>query len=163
MAVEELSELEASERELVFDAFDFNDAFVLGGMLYETGLRSGSAFAVRIVLDGTVVFQALTPGAGAANVNWLERKCATVERSGHCSLWSFVQREQRGVTHAWQEDEAAYALYGGAFPLVAGGALAGVAAVSGLPHRQDHETLVQVVRAFVRSVRWIEKPCKTTV
>lgn len=144
---EELKHIEEQEAALQFDSFDFDDAYRLGSALYEKPLDEGF-YAIRIILDGLPVFQALRPGAGEVNLDWLDRKIATVGQTGHSSLWSHVDAALHGKEAAWQEDEATYALYGGAFPIVIGGEMRGVVAISGLPHLQDHETVVEGLTAL---------------
>ncbi|HIY83998.1 heme-binding protein [Rubneribacter sp.] len=146
--VQTAEELLREEKGLAFATFDERDAYNVGTLLYERGMADGCVFAVRVEFDGVVVFQALMPGTGQANCDWLDRKCATVRRTHHSSLYARVQAEEGGAREPWQGDEQAYALYGGAFPLVVDGEFRGVAAVSGMPHVEDHRYLVRTLSRF---------------
>lgn len=148
------AELEEQERRLRFDSFGLEDAYRLGRGLYEAGRASGETFAVRVKLGDLIAFQALMPGTGAANVEWMDRKTATVERTGHSSLWAFVDRKEGGLATEPLEGDGRYALFGGGFPLVAERGPVGVAAISGLPHLDDHRRLVSVLeKAFATSLK----------
>lgn len=147
---ETLEELLDEERRLTFPRFDNEDAFRLGCMLYADGAEEEAPYAIRIVVDDLIAFQAFMPGTGAENSNWLDRKCATVMHTGSSSYHAFVAKELYGEKEEWQRD-GAYALYGGGFPLTVDGQLHGVIAISGMPHAKDHARVVQTIEKFLRS------------
>lgn len=144
-----LEELKCQERELQFSSFDLADAYKLGTMLREAGERAPKPVAVRIVLDGLAVYQSFLPGTGANNNHWMDRKQRTVEHCHTSSLRAAVERELSGPTEDWQKDEESYAFCGGGFPIVVNGVYHGAAIISGLPHMEDHRTLVQTLRLFL--------------
>lgn len=141
-------ELLKQERELTFARFGLDDAYKLGCLLYETGREQGERYAVRVKLGDLTAFQALMPGTSADNVVWMDRKCATVERTGHCSLWAFVDHEEAGDATQELADDKTCALYGGGFPLVSEGKRIGVVALSGMPHLEDHRRLTSTLARF---------------
>lgn len=148
-----MANLEATEARLQFESFDVGDAYALGCALYDDGAKEQEPYAVRVMLDGIIAFQAFMPGTGAANEDWLNRKCATVCKTGHCSLWSYLDVQENGAHAPWQEDTAAYALYGGGFPLVVSGELRGVVAISGMPHFEDHRRLVATMEEYLNRLQ----------
>ena len=140
-----------AEKEFVFDSMDANKALELGKLLvYEAEHFEERPIAVRIILDDTVVFQYLMPGTNADNIRWMDRKCATVMRTGHCSLLQAVVNELEGKTEPWMDDEFHYAYCGGAFPIKVNGVLRGIATISGLPHLQDHRRLTETIAHFLK-------------
>ena len=121
--LKELTELENTVR---FDSFDFNDAYALGSALRAAGEKAPKPIAVRIVLDGMILYQSFLPGTDATNNNWMDKKQRTVQLTGTTSLRAAVERELYGAKAPWQHDEEHYAFCGGG----AGGA--GYAGISGV-------------------------------
>ena len=81
--LKELTELENTVR---FDSFDFNDAYALGSALRAAGEKAPKPIAVRIVLDGMILYQSFLPGTDATNNNWMDKKQRTVQLTGTTSL-----------------------------------------------------------------------------
>ena len=90
--LQELTELENTVR---FDSFDFNDAYVLGSALRAAGEKAPKPIAVRIVLDGMILYQSFLPGTDATNNNWMDKKQRTVQLTGTTSLRAAVERAVR--------------------------------------------------------------------
>lgn len=147
--VEFLETLKRSEELLQFSKFDQEDAYRLGTVLRQIGMAGEEPAAVRVVLDGLAVYQSFPNGTTAENGVWMDRKYATVLKSGTASLRAFVERELFGVKEAWQEDEITHAFCGGGFPIVVQGVFRGVALVSGLPHLEDHALLMRGIGAYL--------------
>ena len=141
-----LETLKQQEAALQYDAFDYEDAYRLGTKLREEGMKGVQPVAVRVVLEGLIVYQSFPKDTTAENGAWMDRKYATVMHTHTSSLRAAVERELFGCTEAWQQDEEAHAFCGGAFPIVVNGAFTGVAIVSGLPHLEDHDLLVRVLK-----------------
>ncbi len=121
----ELDDLLREERELQVETFTNDDAWWLG---------------IRLV------------GTAADDDAWIERKVAVVRRFGHSSLYvcRALQAEGRTIQEKFLLDEAEYAPHGGAFPItVRGVGVVGVVTVSGLSQEEDHQLVVEVLRAFV--------------
>ena len=146
---ETLEALKRAEKEFVFDKFDMEDAHALGEQLRRDAAQEPKPIAIRIVLDDLIVYQCFLPGTDESNNDWLNRKCATLNRTHHCSLMAGVEKELFGDKEVWQSDEAHYAFKGGAFPIVVKGEYRGIAAISGLPHLQDHRRLTQTIAAML--------------
>ena len=144
-----LEALKRAEKEFVFDKFDLTDAHDLGERLWRDGQTEPKPTSIRIVLDDLIVYQAFLPGTGEDNNGWMNRKCATVSRTHHCSLMAGVERELFGAKETWQSDEEHYAFKGGAFPIVVKGEYRGLVTISGLPHLQDHRRLTQTIAEYL--------------
>ena len=120
--LQELTELENTVR---FDSFDFNDAYVLGSALRAAGEKAPKPIAVRIVLDGMILYQSFLPGTDATNNNWMDKKQRTVQLTGTTSLRAAV--------------------------LYVDGQFRGAAIISGLPHLKDHALLCETVKEYWES------------
>lgn len=147
-AGELLEELVAQEERLVFERFDEETAWVVGSTLREIARERALPVAISVRRNGQVLFHVALPGASADNDGWLARKCAVVDRYGRSSLR--VGEEFRVKGGSFEEgsrlDPSLFAAHGGAFPvLVRGTGCVGTVAVSGLPQREDHRLVVEVL------------------
>jgi len=151
-----LQQAEAEERELVLPSFSNEDALALGLGLVELARSRGLAVAVDVERAGHRLFHHAMTGTTPDNLDWIERKKRAVYRWHHSS-WSLGLRNRiKGRTLAEQLGVAApdYADHGGAFPIrVRGVGLVGTVAVSGRPQREDHELVVEALRAFLARPR----------
>lgn len=147
-ALEMLENLIRLEERLQFSSFNMDDAYTLGTMLREAGQKTPKPIAVRIVLDGLIVYQSFLPGTGTSNNQWMDKKQHTVERCHTSSLRAAIERELSDHLDDWQQNEDYYAFCGGGFPIIVNGVYRGAAIVSGLPHLEDHRNLVEVMEYF---------------
>ena len=81
--LKELTELENTVR---FDSFDFNDAYALGSALRAAGEKAPKPIAVRIVLDGMILYQSFLPGTDATNNNWMDIELVRLRAGGARAL-----------------------------------------------------------------------------
>ncbi|MBT2503844.1 heme-degrading domain-containing protein [Curtobacterium sp. ISL-83] len=137
------------ERELDFDAFDLEDAWALGSWLRSTALDRGLGIACAVAFGEQRVFHAATPGSGAVNDAWLDRKFRVVRHFGHSTLAVRTDYERGGSSFAEAAalDPLTYQAAGGGFPLRLRGALIGTVGVSGLEMHHDHALVVEALRA----------------
>ena len=147
-----LDVLVAQEARLVFDHFDEDTAWALGGALREAALAGALPVAISIRRNGQCLFHAARPGSSADNDDWLVRKSAVVDRYGRSSLR--VGEQFRVEGGSFDADArlhpSDYAAHGGAFPiLVRGTGCVGTVAVSGLPELDDHDLVVTTLEAFL--------------
>ena len=135
------------EERFQFFSFGREDALKLGMLLCEIAGRYQQGVAIAIEINGLRVFQHVTEGAGRHNVEWLGRKINTVNQFGRSSLHTWAKFEQDGITMEEERlDPARFAMCGGGFPLnVRGVGQVGVIAVSGLPHLDDHQVIVDAL------------------
>ena len=135
------------EERFQFSSFSREDALDFGMLLCEIARRYQQGVAIAIEINGLRVFQHVAEGAGRHNVEWLGRKINTVNQFGRSSLHTWAKFEQDGITMEEERlDPARFAMCGGGFPLnVRGVGQVGVIAVSGLPHLDDHQVIVDAL------------------
>lgn len=75
--------------------------------------------------------------------------------TGHCSLWTLVQAFGGGSVPPIFEENSDCLPVGGAFPILVGGKMAAIVAVSGLHDGMDHMVILEAVCAI--------KSCKVPV
>lgn len=148
----DLGRLARQENELQFEAFDAVAAWTLGCRLREEAGRRGAVLAIDVSLGGQTVFSSLMPGATPNNANWVRRKRNTVQLFHRSSYAVALQAEKDKINffEKFALPAADYAAAGGGFPLrVTGTGVVGSVAVSGLPQRQDHGLVVEVLAALM--------------
>ena len=169
MTYQDLEKLLEQEAILVFPKFDLEDAYALGTKLYQDGQTEPRPIAVRIILDDLMVYQAFLPGTNEGNNGWMNRKCATVNRTHGSSLRALAERDLFGACEVWENDEAHYALCGGAFPILVQGTedvepeFRGIATISGLPHLEDHRRLTQSIAEYLCDVKNLRAELSTNL
>jgi uncharacterized protein (UPF0303 family) len=144
----DLARIAAQEEALQFDSFDAAAAWELGGALKAAAEVRGAAVTIEIRLAGSTVFLYAMPGTAPVNADWARRKRNVVELLGRSSYAVGLDHAQKqssleGQTGLPQRD---YATHGGSFPLrVRGVGPVGAITVSGLPQRDDHALIVDVL------------------
>ena len=148
-----LSSLLEQEDRLVFPFFDYDTAWRLGCALRESARQRDLPVAITIRRGAQRVFHAALPGSSANNDEWLDRKCAVVERFGHSSYYVGCLSRAEGdgdfnIVH--RLDPRNYAAHGGAFPILLDktGSV-GVVGVSGLAQEDDHRFVVEQLEVFL--------------
>ena len=148
--------LRAEEAELRFEDFTLDDAWQLGCKMRAAAAAAGLGICIGIVLGEQRVFPAALPGSSADNDGWLARKTRVALRYGQASLAvgeSFRAKGKEFDTES-RLDTGRYAAHGGVVPIrLRGGAVIGAVGVSGLPQLDDHEFVVQQLRAFLAAGR----------
>jgi uncharacterized protein (UPF0303 family) len=139
------------------DNFTIEDAFELGHLLYARlaplAPERSTVISISLANSSQLVFQCVTgPGIAPDNEHWVRRKRNTVLRFG-ASTW-FMHCKFGGNEAAFVakyglsgEQQAEYAIHGGAVPIYVQG-VAGVVAVvvvSGLAQNEDHAVIFDVV------------------
>ena len=151
-----LDRLVAEEAELRFTSFTLDDAWELGVRLRAAAASAGHPVAIAIWFGPQRVFHAALPGSSADNDGWLDRKHRVVERFGHASMLVGEEFRAKGEdfdTHA-RLDPREYAAHGGVVPIrLEGGAVIGAVGVSGLPQQDDHDLVVEHLRAYLAAQR----------
>lgn len=145
---EDVETVARQERELVFDRFDENAAWTLGGHLRERAAVAAWPVVVEIHAHGRPLFLAAMAGSTPDNADWARRKRNVVERFHRSSYGVGLEMQRKGATldGRYGLPLADYAAHGGAFPItIAGSGVVGCVVISGLPQREDHMALV---RAF---------------
>lgn len=149
---QEQERMAEQQRLLVFPRFDAASAWELGQRLKVAAEARGVAVSILIRIGGHVAFAYAMPGVAPANADWARRKCNTVElvqRSSY-AIGRSPPRDGLTTTQRMGLDPRDYAEAGGAFPItVTGVGCIGVVAVSGLPQRDDHALVVDVLAEMI--------------
>lgn len=149
MAVDDdITGIKAQEAALVFDSFDEATAFAIGSRLRDRAIAETLPIIIDIQLWDRPLFYAALPGSTGANPNWARRK-RNVVKMFLASTYRLVLEQQRPdrtfkIGEGLGVDD--YVLAGGGFPIaVKGAGVIGAIAVSGLPEREDHGVIVDVL------------------
>lgn len=144
----DLERIALQEQRLQFERFDATTAWALGTRLKEAAEAHGVAVAIDIQLHGQPLFFYAMPGTTPDNVDWIRRKRNVVLRFQRSSyaVGLHVQQQQTTLETKLGVDTRDYAPHGGCFPLnLRGTGCIGTITVSGLPQRQDHELVVEIL------------------
>lgn len=150
-AVRDLAIIAKQEYLLQFKAFDNTTAWQLGESIKKYCESENLAVTIEIRLCRETVFFFAMPGTSPNNADWARRKRNTTE---------LQQRSSYAVGLALSEGETLesqsglpmrdYAHHGGGVPIrVKGVGFVGVVTISGLPQREDHNIVVQVMADFI--------------
>lgn len=149
---DDLARIGLQEEKLQFQSFDAETAWTVGSQLREAALARGAAVAVDIQLNGHTLFFTALRGATPDNGDWIRRKRNVVLRFQRSSYAVGLELRKQGTTleEKLGIDTADFAAHGGCFPiLLRGTGCVGTITVSGLPQREDHELIVEVLAAVL--------------
>lgn len=152
---DDLTLLALQEEQLQFDAFSAETAWQLGMRLKEAIENRGKAATIDIQLTGQPLFFYAMPGTTPDNVDWIRRKRNVVLRFQRSSYAVRLELRQKHTTLTEQSGLLLrdHAAAGGCFPiLLRGTGCVGTIGVSGLPMRDDHNIIVEVLAA------WLNRP-----
>jgi uncharacterized protein (UPF0303 family) len=148
-----LSELRRHEEELVFERFDHQDAWQLGSRMASQAIAEGHAVVIDIRRHNLVLFRCVLPGATADQEEWIRRKSATTLRFEHSTALLNEEFSAKGfdpTQGGWLAKED-YTLAGGSFPVrVSGTGVVAAVTVSGLASDDDHQFVVESIRACLK-------------
>lgn len=139
------------EKRLQFNTFDNTTAWLLGESIKKHCESHNLAVTIEIRLCRDTVFFYAMPGTSPNNADWARRKRNTTE---------LQQRSSYAVGLALQEEETLesqsglpardYAHHGGSVPIrVRNMGVVGAATISGLPQRDDHRVVVQIMASLI--------------
>ena len=145
---EDLKQLAIQEERLQFDTFNAETAFDIGLRLKALIAARGKKAAIDIQLAGAPLFFYAMPGTTPDNVDWIRRKRNVVLRF-HKSSYAFslgVQKNGHSLVERFGAGTDELVLAGGGFPIrLRGSGVVGFIGVSGLPQRDDHGVIVEVL------------------
>lgn len=140
------------ERRLHFKSFNEADAWALGSKMRAVAEARELPLVIDIRFKGRPLFYAALPGTDADNPEWVRRKSNTTLRffkssyryGRECALKGLVPGPERGV------DPMDYATAGGSFPIhLVGTGVIGAVTVSGVPQRDDHGFVYEMICDFL--------------
>jgi len=145
---EDLQLIAQQEKLLVAPHFDADFGWQIGAHLHEMAKARGLPIAIDVRTFGQPIFYSALAGATPDNADWVRRKSNTVAHF-RCSSYAVGLRlTESGATLSdkFGLSIADYAAHGGGFPLtVQGAGIIGSITVSGLPQRDDHGLIVEVL------------------
>jgi len=148
----DLEKIARQEQALQFKTFNEQTAWEIGSRLKAQAEKKGVAVAIDIyVVDRSLFFYAM-PGTIPNHANWVRRKRNVVLQFRHCSysIGLSLQRDKGNLTESHGFAVSDYAPHGGSFPInVTGTGFIGAITVSGLPQRQDHALVVEVLAEYL--------------
>ena len=142
-AAADLAKIIEQEKVLIFRSFDEEMAFRLGSCLRDLALVGQLPINIDIRLWDRPLFYAALPGSRASNSDWARRKINAVRHFLKPSYRLFLENgdDVPPPRHGLAVSEFVFA--GGAFPIrVEHAGVIGAVAISGLPSRDDHNTVV---------------------
>lgn len=148
MSAEDIAKIAEQERRLVFNRFDELRAFEIGGLIRARALVEKAPIVIEIRLWDRLLFYAALPGATHSNAEWVRRKLNVVKMFQKSTYRMTL--EQAPADKLFKPDHglnaADYVLAGGGFPVrVTNVGVVGAIGVSGLPQRQDHGLIVDIL------------------
>ena len=142
--------LQKHEELLRFKSFTNDDALCIGNSIVKYAQSHGKAVAIEIVVNGWPLFLHCMEGTKPENIRWMRRKRNFLEYRRTSSLLGHKILESQSRT--FQDialDDFEYSDKGGAFPIWIGGQIVGSVTVSGLPHMEDHQMVVDVLASYL--------------
>jgi uncharacterized protein (UPF0303 family) len=158
--------IKTQEALLRFPRFNRQDAWELGNIFVSEIMKRQYELAVSIrLLSGLVVFHYSPEGTNLNNEHWMTRKFNLVRDKEQSSLLTALIWKQKKESVLQQGlDRGKYVACGGGFPIrVEGSGVAGAALVSGLPHLQDHDILVECIGRYLGAAGVPRLPLKTKI
>jgi uncharacterized protein (UPF0303 family) len=155
---QELQKILRQEVELVFPLFDAASAWELGAALRTAAQKRGAAVVIDIRRGDELLFFHAMPGTTPANTDWARRKRNVVALTHRSSYAAGLESRINGesLVDKMGLPVRDYACHGGSFPLqVAHSGYIGTVTVSGLPQREDHQLIVEVLAGILGRQEWL--------
>ena len=132
-------------------SFDNDTAVSLGEVAVEVIRERGLNLAVRIMLEGDVVFVAKLGTTGPGNDPWLRGKALVAEHFGEPSLLVRRRHEATGTPFESRDDvdHGSMRAHGGSIPIFVAGVVAGSITMSGEPDAVDHDVAAETLRRYL--------------
>ena len=150
---QDMKKIALQEERLQFDRFDAATAWTVGTRLREAAEAQEKAVAIDIQVNGFLLFFTAMPGTTPDNMDWVRRKKNVVSRF-HRSSYSVgleLQRDKTTLQERYAAEDRDYAAHGGCFPIrLHGTGCIGSITVSGLPQREDHGLIVEVLAEYLK-------------
>lgn len=139
------------EELLVFKTFDEDDAWRLGNLMRAEANNYSQGVVIDIRRGEEILFFTAMPGTTAENSNWARRKRNLVNLTHTSSYLTGLQiKFQTAAEFVQNLNEVDYAWHGGCFPIrLESQGVIGTATVSGLPQREDHKLVSDVIADYL--------------
>jgi uncharacterized protein (UPF0303 family) len=149
---DDIQQLALQEQRLRFKRFDEETAWQVGTKLRELAVARKLPIVIDIRLTNRQLFHSALAGSTPDNPEWVRRKSNVVLRYLKSSYR--VGRELAAKSDTLDQHRGVspldFAPHGGSFPIhVEGAGIIGAITVSGLPQREDHNLVVEVLAAIL--------------
>lgn len=147
----DIARIAQQERRLRFASFNEDAAWDLGTRLRALAVARDAAVTIEVRLARQPVFFCAMAGTSPASADWARRKRNTVELLSRSSygVGRSLELEGSSLEARMGLPTRDYASHGGSVPLfAAGGSCIGAVTVSGLPQREDHALVIEVLAAL---------------
>jgi uncharacterized protein (UPF0303 family) len=151
---DDIALIQLQESTLTLPAFTPDTAWQLGTLLRELAITRKYPIVVDVRRFGSPhqqLFYTALDGSTPDNARWVQRKVNVVARLHRSSYQVGLHLLLNNTTFSARYDlpDADYAAHGGCFPLaVPAAGILGAVTVSGLPQREDHNLVVEVLCLF---------------
>jgi uncharacterized protein (UPF0303 family) len=145
---QDLGKIAEQELALELPQLDEDIAWQLGTALREAALRRDAAVVIDIRRGERILFFHAMRGTSPANADWARRKRNAVEMMHQSSyaLGLEQERDAKSILEKMGLPLRDFSCHGGCFPIrVSGAGFVGTVTVSGMPQREDHALVVEVL------------------
>lgn len=148
----DITKITRQEDALRFARFSEDDAWALGSLMRQAAVEGKLPFVIDIRIGNRPLFYAALPGSTPENPDWVRRKVNTVYRFHKSSYRVGREYQMQGKPFDSSRgiDPMDHAPAGGGFPIhLIGAGVVGAVTVSGVPQREDHEFVVEMLCRFL--------------
>jgi uncharacterized protein (UPF0303 family) len=148
----DIQKIATHESLLVFPRFDESVAWQVGNLLRKAAEDLGQPVAIDIRRGDDCLFFTAMQGTSPANADWARRKRNLTNKLQQSSYAIGLMRDTGTDLMALMAlDPRDHTPHGGCFPIrVTGAGMVGTITVSGLPQRDDHKLVIDVLSDFLR-------------
>jgi uncharacterized protein (UPF0303 family) len=148
----DIAGIDTQEERLRFKSFGEADAWALGSAMRQAAAERSIPFVIDIRIGNRPLFYTALPGSTPENPDWVRRKVNTVLRFHKSSYRVGREYDLKGQRFDQSRgiDPMDHAPAGGGFPIhIIGTGIVGAVTVSGVPQREDHAFVVEMLCAFL--------------
>ena len=148
----DIAQMARQEERLRFKTCNEADAWTLGNLMRSAAQARNLPFVIDIRIGNRPLFYTALPGTTPDNPAWVRRKANTVLRFHKSSYRVGREYELKGQKFDPSRglDPLEFAPAGGGFPIhVIGTGIVGAVTVSGVPQREDHGFVVEMLCEFL--------------
>jgi uncharacterized protein (UPF0303 family) len=149
----DIARLTLQEERLRFASFSEADAWALGSQMRSAADQRRIPFVIDVRIGNRPLFFTALPGSTPENPDWIRRKVNTVLRFHKSSYRVGREYELRGMKldQSRGVDPLDFVAAGGGFPIhIVGTGVVGAVTVSGVPQRDDHNFVVELLSAYLK-------------
>ena len=147
----DITKIEYQESKLVFEEFNEEIAWALGCAMRSAAEHYSQGVVIDIRRGDEILFFSAMPGTTSENSNWARRKRNLVNLLGFSSYLVGLRVKFQDDSELIADlEESNYAWHGGCFPIkVASQGIVATATISGLPQRDDHKLVSEVIAQYL--------------